>query len=154
MKLVAQRVVQVGSASHPRSGINAFCYLHGDRFWLDSPPDDLGRGKLVGQIIEVAPPVGNRVRSYLDVTAPDSTPDRQIVGAVQSGADFLADAGRPPPWRFAHGEVSFVFELEAALAAQWQVELRMLLGYALAARQASSEADGGAGILSGNIFER
>jgi len=153
MKLVAQRVVQAGSAPHRRSGINAFCYLHGDLLWLDAPPADLGRGQLASQIVEVSPPAGNRVRSYLEITAPDSTPDRQMVSAVQSGADFLADAGRPPPWRFGHGEVSFAFEVEAALAAQWQVELRMLLGYALAVRQAGSEADGTGGILTGNIFE-
>jgi len=153
MKLVAQRVVQAGVAPHPRAGINAFCYLHGDLFWLDAPPPDLGRGRLASQIVEVDPPIGNRVRSYLDITAPDATPNRQIVTAVQSGADFLADAGQPPPWRFQHGEISFVFELEAALAAQWQVELRILLGYALSVRQPGPEADGGGGILAGKIFE-
>lgn len=152
MKLVAQRVVQPGTTPHRRAGINAFCYLHGEVFWLDAPPQDLGRGRLAGQIIEVSPPAGNRVRSYLEITAPDSTPDRQIISAVQSGADFLADAGRQPPWKFAHGEISFAFEVEAALSEQWQVELRMLLGYALAVRQTASEAEGGGGILAGNIF--
>lgn len=153
MKLVAQRVIQPGDGPHRKSGVNAFCYLHGDLLWLNEPPPDLGRGQLVGRIIEVDPPSGNRVRSYLDITTPDSTPSRQIAGAIQAGADFLADAGQDPPWRLAHGEVSFVFEAEAALAAQWQVELRILLGYALAARRTAPDADAGGGILSGNTFQ-
>jgi len=143
VKLIAQRVVQPGTVLNRASGINAFCYKHGDLFWLDAPPSDLGRGKLVSQIVEVAPPAGNRVRSNLEVTAPDSTPSRQLVSVVQSGADFLADAGRAPPWHFGHGEVSFTFEVEAALAQQWQVELRMLLGYALAVREADPAAETG-----------
>lgn len=153
MKLVAQRVVQPGTAPNRQSGINAYCYLHGDRLWLDTPPADLERGQLVNRIVEVDPPAGNRVRSYLEITTPDSTPSRQIAGAIQAGADFLADAGQELPWHFAHGEVSFVFELEAALAAQWQVELRMLLGYALAVRRSGPEPGEAAGILSGNIFQ-
>jgi len=152
MKLVAQRVVQAGTAPNRKAGFNAFCYLHGDRTWLDAPPVDLGRGQLVSRLIEVDPPSGNRVRSYLEITAPDSTPNRQIAGAVQAGADFLADSGAEPPWQLAHGEVSFVFEVEAALAAQWQVELRLLLGYALAVRKGEPDAAEGAGILAGNIF--
>lgn len=151
MKLVAQRVVQPGNAPTRRSGFNAYCYLHGDRFWPNAPPEDLGRGRLVHLIREVEPPAGNRVRSYLDIVAPDATPSRQIAAAVQAGAEFLADAGRGSPWRLTHGEVSFTFEAEAALAAQWQIELRMLLGYALAVR--GEEPDAGAGVLAGNIFD-
>jgi hypothetical protein len=91
----------------------------------------------------------NRVRSYLEIVAPDSTPNMQLA-AAQGGTDFLADVGAPPPWHLSHGEVTFVFELEAGLAAHWQVELRLLLGYALAVRR---EGASGAGILAGNIFE-
>jgi hypothetical protein len=149
VKLVAHRVVQPGTAPNRRTGFNAFYFGHGDRFWLDVPPGDLGPGQLVNQIIEVQPP-GNRVRSYLEIVAPDVTPNMQIAAAVQAGADFLADAGAPQPWRLAHGEVSFIFEAEAALAAQWQVELRLLLGYALAVRR---EGPQGAGIFAGNIFQ-
>ena len=149
MKLVAQRVVQPGTVPNRRSGFNAFYFEHGDRAWLDLPPADLGPGQLVGQIIEVPPP-GNRVRSYLEIVAPDASPNMQLAAAVQAGADFLADAASPQPWRLAHGEVSFAFEVEAALAAHWRIELRLLLGYAFAARR---EGAPGAGILAGNIFE-
>lgn len=134
MKLVAQRVVQPGEGPSRRSGVNAYCSLHGDIYWLDAPPDDLGRGALVNQILEVSPPVGNRVRSYLEVTAPDSTSSKQIAFAVADGAALLASGERPLPWRLSHGEVSFAFDLEEALAADWQLELSLLLRYALAVR--------------------
>jgi hypothetical protein len=137
MLLVAQRVVQLGSIL--RAGINAFCYLHGELSWLDEPPADLGSGELANYALEVDPRTVNRVRSYLDIIAPDATSNQRLVAAVQSGADTLASAGRPPPWHLAHGEVAFSFEVEAALAAHWQVEMRMLLGYALAVRVAAAD---------------
>lgn len=152
MKLVAQRVVQAGVVPYPATGINAFCYLHPGRTWLGEAPADLGRGQLAAQIVEVEPPIGNRVRSYLEIMAPDTTPPMQLIGAVESGASFLADSGQHPPWRLQHGEVAFVFEAEKALAAQWQVELRMLLGYVLATLGTARKAGGGGGILAGDIF--
>lgn len=137
MKLVAQRVVRLPSASSSGAGgVNAFCWLHGDRFWLDVPPDDLGPGKLAGSIVEV-PIGGNRVRSFLEIVAPDSTPGRQITAAVGGGAELLADAERALPWKLSHGEVTFEFSIEAGMAATWQLELRILLGYALAVRSKS-----------------
>jgi hypothetical protein len=151
MKLVAQRVVQTGTSPRRASGINARCYAHPGRVWLDEPPDDLGEGQLVNQIIEVGSGP-RRVRSYLDVIAPDSTPNEHIVAAVQSGTALLADAGRPAPWRLNHGEITFEFAADAALAAHWQMEVRLLLGYAIAVRPATASPDG-AGILTGNIFK-
>lgn len=128
MRLVAQRVVR---PSDYASGINAYCYLHDGAFWLDTPPPDLGRGALVNRLIELSPPVGNRVRSYLEITTPDDTSPGAITEAVLSGADLLAASGTELPWRLAHGETSFEFNLELALVEHWTMELRILLGYAL-----------------------
>ncbi len=133
MRLVAQRVVR---PSDQASGINAYCYLHPGRTWLDEPPSDLGRGLMSGSLIEVAPPRGNRVRSYLEITAPDTSTDPVIGRLVLSGADVLADTHEPLPWRLVHGDATFDYNLEAALAPHWSVELRILLGYALEARRA------------------
>jgi hypothetical protein len=148
MRLITQRVVQPGSSPYRRTGINAFCYLHVGQNWLDEPPNDLGLGELVNQIIEVDPPVGNRVRSYLDIIAPDSTHSRHIVAAIQAGTDLLADSHHELPWNVSHGEIRFSFNVEAALAVHWQVELRILLGYALSVRQVRPDAETGGSILS------
>jgi hypothetical protein len=131
MMLVAQRVVR---PSDQTSGINAYCYLHPGRQWLDEPPSDLGRGTLVRRSIEVAPPVGNRVRSYLEITTPDGTSDHAITQVVISGAESLVDANQELPWQLAHGGTAFEFNLELGLAQHWALELRILLGYALQVR--------------------
>lgn len=131
MKLVAQRVVRPRDQA---SGINAYCYQHPGVTWLDEPPVGLGRGKLTGRLIEVDPPAGNRVRSYLDVTTPDTTSDELISRAVVSGAELLAADDHPLPWRFRLAETHFEFNLELGLAQNWSVELRLLLGYALQVR--------------------
>jgi hypothetical protein len=131
VKLVVQRVVRPKDGA---TGINAYCYLHPGRLWLDSPPADLGRGKLVNRLIEVDPPAGNRVRSYLDITSPDATTDAEISRVVGEGVRFMLDYKRPLPWALTHGETSFEFNLEQGLAEQWQLELRILLGYALQVR--------------------
>lgn len=126
MKLVAQRVVR---PSNHATGVNAYCYLHPGRDWLDAPPDNLGRGKLSSRIVEVDPPSGNRVRSFLEVTAPDGTSNREIQGVVLEGASLLASTQGRLPWSLVHGETLFEFNLEQSLAEQWDLELRILLGY-------------------------
>lgn len=128
MKLVAQRVVRPKDGA---TGINAYCYLHPGRSWLDAPPEDLGRGRLVNRLIEVDPPVGNRVRSYLDITTPDATADAEISRVVGEGVRLFK---KPLPWLQTHSETTFEFNLEQGLAEQWQLELRILLGYALEVR--------------------
>lgn len=133
MKLVAQRVVR---PSDHATGVNAYCYLHPGSDWLDTPPDDLGRGTLTSRILEVDPPVGNRVRSFLEVTAPDRTSNREIQRVVLDGASLLASPQQQLPWRLAHGETLFEFNLEQSLATQWDLELRILLGYLFEVRAA------------------
>jgi hypothetical protein len=131
MRLVAQRVAR---PSDQASGVNAYCYLHPGRQWLDEPPLDLGRGTLAGRLIEVAPPAGNRVRSYLEITAPDGTSDDAITQVVISGAECLVEASQELPWKLVHGGTAFEFNLELGLAQNWALELRILLGYALEVR--------------------
>lgn len=132
MKLVAQRVVRPKDQA---AGINAYFYSHPGVEWFDSPPEDLGRGMLLRRIVEVKPPVGNRVRSYLEITAPDTTGDRQLVESVISGSDLLADSASALPWRLHHAEISFEFNLEFSLVEHWKIELRILLGYAIQVRR-------------------
>jgi hypothetical protein len=131
MKLVAQRVVRPRDHA---SGINAYCYLHPGVTWLDEPPEGLGRGHLTGRMIELEPPAGNRVRSYLEITTPDTISDELVTRAVVSGAELLAANDEPLPWRFRLAETQFEFNLELALAPSWSVELRLLLAYALQVR--------------------
>ncbi len=141
MRIVTHRVVQPGTSPYRSTGINAYCYVHPGRVWLDEPPQDLGPGQLVNRIIEVDPPRGNRVRSFLDIIAPDSTSNRQIVSAIGDGASLLADTDHELPWNISHGEIRFSFNAEQALAEQWQIELKMLLGYALAVRRLSPDTE-------------
>lgn len=131
MKLVAQRVMR---PSDQTTGINAYCYLHPGAVWLGAPPPDLGRGTLVERLVEVAPPRGNRIRSYLDITTPDGTSNQEITSAVISGAELLHDLGRALPSQLNHAEITFAFNIELGLADQWPLELRILLGYALQVR--------------------
>ncbi len=141
MRLVTQRVVQTGTSPYPRTGINSYCYLHPGRGWLDKPPGDLGPGKLANSIIEVDPPRGNRVRSFLDIVAPDSASSRQIVSAIRDGASLLADTGSELPWNVSHAEIRFSFNAEEALAVKWQIELKTLVSYALAVRRGVPDAN-------------
>ena len=132
MKLVAQRVVR---PSDQATGINAYCYLHRGRHWLDVPPPELGRGVLANRLIELDPPAGNRVRSYLVITTPDSTSNQEIGQAVLSGADIAVDFAHALPWSIHHAGTTFEFNLESSLVDQWEMELRILLGYALEVRE-------------------
>jgi len=133
MKLVAQRVVS--PATHA-TGVNAYYYRHPGRDWLDAPPDDLGRGVFASKILEVEPPVGNRVRSFLEITAPDRTSNLEIQHVILDGASLLSSGRQQLPWALVHGETLFNFNIELSLAAQWDLELRILLGYALEVRAA------------------
>ncbi len=69
MYLTAQRVFAPQSK---QTGINAFLYTHAGRRWHVPPGDipDRDPGRLAQKRIAVKPP-GNRVRSYLDIVAPD-----------------------------------------------------------------------------------
>lgn len=149
MKLVAQRVVS--QTNGPKlTGVNSLYYRHPNREWLSEPPADLGEGELVNRHDQIRPG-GNRVRSYLDIVAPDSTPSTNIENVVRSAARILADTRTPLPWAVNHAEIYMEFNLEASLAPQWQIELETLLAHCLAVRD---EIEMGDGSLSGTIFDQ
>ena len=109
-------------------GINAFHYSHGATYaWQGLPPEgipDKNPGTLVAETINVLPPGGNRVRSYLDVVAPDGTPWSEIRPAFIA---FVSEAQRGPfPWIGVSGRVFFRIGIELALAQTWQREIAEL----------------------------
>jgi len=71
MYLTAQRV----RAANGHQGVNTFIYRHGPDFWLGWPPflPEENPGTLFDHQLEVTPPRGNRVLSFLDIMAPDSS---------------------------------------------------------------------------------
>jgi hypothetical protein len=125
MYFCAQRVLAVGGQHAGHQGINAFYYLHGPYEWNGAPPrewlPETNPGVFTDQMIEIPPP-GNRVRSYLDIVAPDSTQFNHIVQA----------ASRPGvphqlPTTWVHGNVWCRLGTDGALASAWKHELRQLL---------------------------
>ncbi len=134
MYATAHRVV---SPTIGEQGINAFHYLHGyewDAARLSEFLPETNPGPLFNDAVSVAPP-GNRVRSYLDVVAPDGT----IPGLV---GQALADAisGEPPqsfPATWTSGPLWFRFGLELALVPVWRQELRLLLRHLTALLEGS-----------------
>jgi hypothetical protein len=132
MYLAAQRV----RAPSGDEGINAFFYLHG-RGWLGPPPPDVlpeqDPGELVAKHLEVSPS-GNRVRSYLDLVAPDETPSAQLVSLTR---ELLRTAElHPLPWGIVIGDCLVRFGLDKALLPSWNAELGALLRAALRAHRA------------------
>jgi hypothetical protein len=131
MYLTAQRV---HSPATGNEGINAFSYVHGPYTWQGLPPQgipDQNPGELVVETVMVAPP-GNRVRSYLDVVAPDETPWTEIRPAFMA---FVSDAQRRPfPWVGIVGRCLFRLGMERGLAQRWQREIADLYRAAQAVR--------------------
>jgi hypothetical protein len=107
-----------------RQGINAFYYRHGPQAWRGAPPEDFlpesNPGVFVDSSIEVPPP-GNRVRSYLDVVAPDGVPLAHLAAAITAvpRAESL-----PVTWTV--GDIWCRFGAELGLAPQWRRELQRL----------------------------
>jgi hypothetical protein len=134
MVLTAQRVWNPTSG---REGVNAFCSLHGPHDWVGEPPTgvpDDNPGERVNAHVAI-PPGGNRVRSYLDIVAPDETPTAEILSAVRR---FLALArSRELPWVATVGRCTFRFGLERGIEAEWATEFRTLLDAALRVRVAA-----------------
>jgi hypothetical protein len=131
MFLVAQRVV---SPTTGRDGINAFLYSHPDGIWSGPPPQEiltLESGRLINQLISVPPP-GNRVRSFLDIAAPDDLQWPSIQ------ADFVTFASprqaSPFPWTATVGSCHFGLSMEEELAKAWKEEVANLYRMALTLR--------------------
>lgn len=125
MYLTAQRVT---SGTGDADGINAFYHMHRDA-WAgrDVKPED-APGYLVTRRLAVDPG-GNRIRSYLDVLAPDTTSPSLII------ADFQRFVTGPVPERFPHefaGTVAtFRMAIERSLAASWRAEALRLFSECL-----------------------
>jgi hypothetical protein len=119
-------------------GINSFLYLHGPNTWHGLPPagiPETNPGALVAKQI-VVPPPGNRVRSYLDVVAPD---EALWAETRESFIRFMAQAQRQPlPWTGMEGCCLFRVGLELQLAEHWQHEIAMLYRAAEALRIGAS----------------
>jgi hypothetical protein len=123
MYLTAHHVV---SPAKQREGVNAFFYLHQGQAWEHLSPFDVAErnpGTLVAQSISVAPP-GNRVRSYLDIVAPDDVRWEEVhaalmefVGRCQSG---------PLPWAGESRTAYFRVGMARAVTNRWQRELAIL----------------------------
>jgi hypothetical protein len=136
MYLTAQRVRD----RHGHEGTNAYYYHCGFDVWAPEhrPPrtPDADPGELVHHIITLPPP-GNRVRSYLDVVAPDSTPAATIRRAFAI-ADGLVQPDRLPFWL----DVTpcwFRFGAENPLAGMWRQEFRRLFEWAIIVYQQTFE---------------
>ena len=122
MYLTAHHVI---SPSAAQEGINAFLYLHNRSTWRVPPPEipDQNPGTLTHRMIAVEPP-GNRVRSYLDVVAPDDADWTEI---RQGFIQFVSCAQRNPlPWTAVVGRCLFRCGLERSLVPTWQLELHRL----------------------------
>jgi hypothetical protein len=127
MYVAAQRVV----GREGREGINTFLYLHGETW--ESPASFLPEqrpGELAHQHVEVQPP-GNRVRSYLDVLAPDGA----SVSELTTACVWLVTEYAPPrlPAVATSGRCWFRFDMEASLSPAWKMELQELSRSCLAA---------------------
>lgn len=127
MYLTAHRVVRPNVREQ---GVNAFAYVH-NRVWLGEPPPDLAETPitLLRSDITVAPPRGNRVRSYLDIVTPDGATSKQIVDDLNQILPFADDLALP--WLIDSGDSRFAFGVDRQLAPAWREELQTLLNAVL-----------------------
>lgn len=98
MFLIAQRVVDI-TTDQQLEGINTYRYHHGGANW-DTPPGSEFRENNPGELVEKHltpgfPKSGNRVRSFLDILAPDDALPEEITRAFHRFLPALAHA-----WNF------------------------------------------------------
>lgn len=119
-------------------GINAFLHLHGAEFtWPEDPAPlaDTTPGTVVSRRTDI-PPGGNRVRSYLDVLAPDGTTRHEIQGALAGLSRDLRE--RRNPTVFSLGSVTIRFGVDSGLEGLRSQHLDMLSPVALGLLDQSS----------------
>jgi hypothetical protein len=95
----------------------------------------LESGSLVNQLISVPPP-GNRVRSFLDIVAPDELPWPSIQSAFVAFATARQEAAFP--WTGTTGSCGFGMSMEEALARSWKAEVANLYRMAFTLRLSTS----------------
>ena len=123
MYLTAQRVRRVPDGPE---GINAFFYMHGDYVWNADTLAWFRRdpGQLVNQVLQINPPQGNRVRSFLDLICPDGTDWLDI---RQSFIEFVGMYQRTPmPWDGTVRYCTFRIGMDLGIARTWQTEIATL----------------------------
>jgi len=124
----------VHAPSTPHDGVNTFLYSHGACTWEVPPLPDEDPGILVAQSISIRPP-GNRVRSYLDIVAPDAARwDEVRIGLMEFVGRSQRDA---LPWNGRSGRCYFRLGMELGLARQWHKELALLYRSSQALRLAN-----------------
>lgn len=130
MYLTAHRVV---SPSTKEEGINAFYYTHGNYVWEGRPPlhllPDNDPGVLVKQSVAVSPP-GNRVRSFLDLVAPETCTAQTLARRVEAIREGDAPASFPAEWNVE--QLWLRLGLEQVLTPFWRQELWTLAERAIA----------------------
>lgn len=123
MYLTAQRVLSAEGAE----AVNAYHYRHGADFaWPDdaSALPDEAPGALVERREDV-PPGGNRVRSWLDVLAPDGTVAVTLRFALDTFRRNLEEF--PNPAVFRQGPVTVRFGVEIPQEPRWADALAELM---------------------------
>lgn len=105
-------------------GVNAFYYVHGP-----SLPSDLGSipdgdpGTLCTQSLAISPP-GNRVRSFLDIVAPDGEGWPEVRHAFMS---FVSGQHLAPfPWSARVGCCYLRTGMDTQAARAWRHEIALL----------------------------
>jgi hypothetical protein len=130
MYITAQRVRS--SSGGAREGVNAFLNLHRETETVSEDWDnpslerlaDTNPGVLVDQLCDV-PPGGNRVRSYLDVVAPNTADAEAIRGALEAFEAVLAmNPSLPCIATIMH--IAVRYDAERALEAEAPDEYRTL----------------------------
>jgi len=131
--VTAHRVVRPETGEE---GINAFLHIHGPDFsWPTEPwllPEN-NPGRTTGRQVGLAPG-GNRVRSYLDLLAPDETPAAEISAALTGlWLELVADEALPEiertlpnPVVYERGPVVIRFGVEGGLRPGRLLELNEL----------------------------
>lgn len=125
MLIVAQHVVTA-----EQDGINTYYHEHGPRDdWQWEPPPgvpDEDPGTMVDDHTRVTVRGTGRIRSYLDIAAPDGMPPSQLARVHDIVAAALR-AGGQFPLVVVSGPLFVRFEVEGALRHDWRAELRRLL---------------------------
>ncbi|MBC7541292.1 MAG: hypothetical protein H7338_01025 [Candidatus Sericytochromatia bacterium] len=129
MYLTAQRVV----SSQNVGGINS--YLSSDDPFIARNTLDPNVANHLGQVqlkSEELSPGGNRVRSYLDIVAPETA----TISAIEAAFEHLLTSIAPDDFRaneiMLGDKVLFRFGLDQALARSWRRELKELFDRAMA----------------------
>jgi hypothetical protein len=129
MYVVAMHVHRLSTGA---DGINVLYYVHHVDDWVVPPDPREEPGDPLDSAIGVSPMGGNRVRSYLDVVAPDHAPWPEIRQGLMK---FLLDhEAHPMPWHGRVGRLRFGVGMDQSVAQNWEAELGRLWNAAEALR--------------------